>query len=274
MENANGPESATSSLEDLSARLSEILEQREQEREQHARERGELKEEMTALQMDLELAQADMQELQGARTRARGRRGQRNCGTRRAAAAPDAAEAAGEALHAARDELQAGLDALILERDGLAQRMAELEAQPLQTDARRKNAQPNWMRPVAAETGAAETIGAPARVAGPARRKAELLGRAGAEGEQAQKRIAELETRPGWRGAGGRRTAAGTAGGCHRAADRTVGVAASRPNAIRKPSIGGAGLAELQHALAQAQADNETPCSRSCSPAVSKRTLR
>jgi len=56
-------ESATSSLEDLSQRLKEVLEKREQEREQHALERGELKEEMTALQLDLEQAELDMQEL-------------------------------------------------------------------------------------------------------------------------------------------------------------------------------------------------------------------
>ena len=56
-------ESATSSLEELSDRLSEIIEKREQEREQHARERGELKEEVTALQMELEQGRLDIGEL-------------------------------------------------------------------------------------------------------------------------------------------------------------------------------------------------------------------
>ncbi len=56
-------ESATSSLEELSQRLSEVAEKREQEREQHARELGELKEEMTALQVELEQSRLDMGEL-------------------------------------------------------------------------------------------------------------------------------------------------------------------------------------------------------------------
>ena len=58
-------ESAASSLEDLSQRLSDVLEQRELERDQHARERGELIEDVTGLQMDLEQAQLDLEELKG-----------------------------------------------------------------------------------------------------------------------------------------------------------------------------------------------------------------
>ena len=58
-------ESAAASLEDLSQRLSDVLEQRELEREQHARERGELIEDVTGLQMDLEQAQLDLEELKG-----------------------------------------------------------------------------------------------------------------------------------------------------------------------------------------------------------------
>lgn len=56
-------ESATTNFDDLSARLTEVIEQREQERSQHDRERGELKEEMTALQLDLEMAQSDLEAL-------------------------------------------------------------------------------------------------------------------------------------------------------------------------------------------------------------------
>ncbi|MCB1799006.1 MAG: cyclic nucleotide-binding domain-containing protein, partial [Gammaproteobacteria bacterium] len=177
-------ESATSSLEDLSARLSEILEQREQEREQHARERGELKEEMTALQMDLELAQADMQELQDSLNARKAGEATETAVLDELQQRLDAAEAAGEALRAARDDLQAGRDALILERDDLAQRMAELEARAATdlTHAEERAAKLDAALQ-AAETRAAETTGALQLDLQALRdEKAELLGRAGAEG--------------------------------------------------------------------------------------------
>lgn len=56
-------ESATGSFDELSQRLAEVLDQREQERESHAHERGELIEEVTGLRMDLEQAQIDLQQL-------------------------------------------------------------------------------------------------------------------------------------------------------------------------------------------------------------------
>jgi len=56
-------ESATSSFEELSQRLAEAAEMREEERGQHARELGELKEEMTALQVELEQSRLDIAEL-------------------------------------------------------------------------------------------------------------------------------------------------------------------------------------------------------------------
>lgn len=57
-------ESATASVEELSERLADEVERREQDRRDHAVERGELKEEMTALHLELEQARADLEELQ------------------------------------------------------------------------------------------------------------------------------------------------------------------------------------------------------------------
>lgn len=56
-------ESACSSLEEISQRLTDVLNERELERERHAREAGELKEEMTVLQLELEQTRMDMEEL-------------------------------------------------------------------------------------------------------------------------------------------------------------------------------------------------------------------
>lgn len=56
-------ESASESLEDISQRLNEVMEERQLERDRHARESGELKEEMTALQLELEQAVSELEEL-------------------------------------------------------------------------------------------------------------------------------------------------------------------------------------------------------------------
>ncbi|MCB1800815.1 MAG: cyclic nucleotide-binding domain-containing protein [Gammaproteobacteria bacterium] len=56
-------ESASHSLEELTARLNEEIARRDEERQRHALERGELKEDVTALRMDLELANADLEEM-------------------------------------------------------------------------------------------------------------------------------------------------------------------------------------------------------------------
>lgn len=104
-------ESATSSLEALSQRLSDALEMREQERERHARESGELKEELTALQLDLEQAELDMQELH--KQLAAGHGG---------ATADDAAQL--EALQQAITALQDERDQLLSERAALQSELA------------------------------------------------------------------------------------------------------------------------------------------------------
>jgi len=123
-------ESATSSLEELSRRLNEVLEKREHEREQHALERGELKEEMTALQLDLEQAELDMQELHA-------QLAEHQAGN----AAEDArledlrqrladAQAAGQAAQAERDALQGQVEALhaqVERQQAVEAQLAELE---------------------------------------------------------------------------------------------------------------------------------------------------
>ena len=114
-------ESATSSLADLSGRLTEIMEKRDQEREQHARERGELKEEMTALQMELEQAQIDLEELS------------ENLAKREAAEAND-----GEALVEVKkrlDETEAAQGDLLTERDRLKAELASAAAQQERLDS-------------------------------------------------------------------------------------------------------------------------------------------
>lgn len=54
-------ESASASLDELDAKLVDVMEERELERAQHAAEVGSLKEDMTALQLELEQAQSDLQ---------------------------------------------------------------------------------------------------------------------------------------------------------------------------------------------------------------------
>lgn len=100
-------ESATSSLDELSQRLTDVLDQREQERDLHAHERGELIEEVTALRMDLEQAQIDLEQLQ-----ARGQDVQVD---------DDAAALAQqlEEMESANRRLQEERDALAAERDRL-----------------------------------------------------------------------------------------------------------------------------------------------------------
>ncbi|MCB1792480.1 MAG: cyclic nucleotide-binding domain-containing protein, partial [Gammaproteobacteria bacterium] len=56
-------ESATSSFEELTDRLNDEINRRDEERQQHAIERGELKEQLTELRMELELANADIEEM-------------------------------------------------------------------------------------------------------------------------------------------------------------------------------------------------------------------
>ena len=53
-------ESASSNLNEINQRLSEVMEERELEREEHARKSGELKEQMTVLQLELEQARSDI----------------------------------------------------------------------------------------------------------------------------------------------------------------------------------------------------------------------
>jgi len=105
-------ESATSSLEELSQRLNEVLEKREHEREQHARERGELKEEMTALQLDLEQAELDMQELHDQLAEHQAGNAAEGAVLEDLRQRLADAQAAGEAATAARDALQGQVEAL------------------------------------------------------------------------------------------------------------------------------------------------------------------
>ena len=252
-------ESATSSLEDLSARLSEILEQREEERDQHARERGELKEEMTALQMDLELAQADMQELQQSLNARKASEDTDNAALDELRQRLEAAEAASEALSSARDEAQAGLEALTTERDSLAQKMAQLEAQAA-TDL--GHAEERAVKLDAAlqeaENRASETMDALQLELQRLRDEhAELNTKISAQEEQAQQRVTELESR----------LTAMTRDGAEElqaqekiAADLQVQLSAVREQAERDQETitsSTAELAELQHALEQAKAEND-----------------
>lgn len=172
-------ESATSSLDELSGRLNEILEKRELERAQHAQERGQLKEEMTALQMELEQAQLD---LDGLHEQLAAREAE-SALLQQVQQQLAEVEAAGDAMQAERDgmrrqiesqqaqieELQAAeqrltalqsdveardrvaaevaaqhdaqLAALSVERDGLAQRLADAEAKAAQSDQAHSDAQ-------------------------------------------------------------------------------------------------------------------------------------
>jgi CRP-like cAMP-binding protein/DNA repair exonuclease SbcCD ATPase subunit len=102
-------ESATSSLDELSQQLADVLEQREQERDLHAHERGELIEEVTGLRMDLEQAQVDMQQL---RTRGDIPGDPANAAV--------ALRAQLEEMESANRRLQHERDALVAERDRLA----------------------------------------------------------------------------------------------------------------------------------------------------------
>ena len=104
-------ESATQSLEELSDRLKEELQRREEERSQHALQRGELKEELTALHLELEQANADLEELQQKLTEQ---------------------SADGESLHSLQQQMQDTEQArtsLLGERDALQQQVSELTSQ-------------------------------------------------------------------------------------------------------------------------------------------------
>lgn len=125
-------ESATSSLEDLSERLNEVLAKRDEEREQSARERGELKEELTALQMELEQAQLDMQELHEQLAEHQAQTSHDSGELELARQQLAAAEAEGQKMLTERDALQRQVEALNaqLEEQGAAQeRLAALQGE-------------------------------------------------------------------------------------------------------------------------------------------------
>jgi CRP-like cAMP-binding protein/chromosome segregation ATPase len=108
-------ESATHNLEELSQRLANETERREQERQQHAREQGELKEELTALHMEVEQANFDLDEMR-----------------EKLAASAAATANDSDAVVALEAELQQLRDAntdVSRERDGLAKKLTALEQQ-------------------------------------------------------------------------------------------------------------------------------------------------
>ncbi len=96
-------ESSSQALEDLSQRLTETIEQREQERQRHALERGELKEALTELQMEFEQAKLDLEDAQRA--------------------------AAHSADHDALEQARARIDELLAARADEQRRIGDLEAQ-------------------------------------------------------------------------------------------------------------------------------------------------
>ncbi len=136
-------ESATSSLEELSDRISEIIEKREQEREQHARERGELKEEVTALQMELEQSRLDIGELRD------------KLAQRLAAAAAE--DAASSELQRRLAEAEEARQAMQLEIGSLQGEVGALGGQLEQQAAEHAQQQMQWQEQLASLDGELET---------------------------------------------------------------------------------------------------------------------
>jgi CRP-like cAMP-binding protein/chromosome segregation ATPase len=135
-------ESATSSLEELSDRLSEIIEKREEEREQHARERGELKEEVTALQVELEQGRLDIGEL-------REKLAQR-------LAAASAEDAASSELQRRLAEAEEARQAMQLEIRSLQSEVGALGGQLEQQAAEHAQQQTEWQERLASLGGELE----------------------------------------------------------------------------------------------------------------------